>query len=122
MPAAYENNVFLSCEGDLQDEVGTYTSNGQSMFLALFRRRSTDLNSLHLVAADVFACLEHAALDSADPRLFKLCDIPVVGPLPALRPWLPRWLCCFERGQLRHHDCNAELEHGFHECVVSHIW
>ena len=30
MPAAYENNVFMSCEGDLQDEVGTYTSDGQS--------------------------------------------------------------------------------------------
>ncbi|GAA5970907.1 hypothetical protein JCM11641_004503 [Rhodosporidiobolus odoratus] len=25
MPAAYEDNVFLECDGDLQDEVGTYT-------------------------------------------------------------------------------------------------
>ena len=24
------NGTFTSCEGDLQDEVGTYTSNGQS--------------------------------------------------------------------------------------------
>ena len=30
MPAAYEPGVFLACEGDLQDEVGTYTSGGQS--------------------------------------------------------------------------------------------
>lgn len=30
MPAAYENNVFMVCDGDLQDEVGTYTSNGQT--------------------------------------------------------------------------------------------
>ena len=30
MPAAYQDNVFLACEGDLQDEVGTYTSDGQS--------------------------------------------------------------------------------------------
>lgn len=30
MPAAYENNVFLECDSDLQDEVGTYTSNGAS--------------------------------------------------------------------------------------------
>lgn len=29
-PAAYAPGVFLSCEGDLQDEVGTYTSNGAS--------------------------------------------------------------------------------------------
>lgn len=28
MPAAYAPGAFLSCEGDLQDEVGTYTSNG----------------------------------------------------------------------------------------------
>ena len=30
MPAAYAPGQFLSCEGDLQDEVGTYTSGGQS--------------------------------------------------------------------------------------------
>ncbi|KAK4695527.1 hypothetical protein P7C70_g8537, partial [Phenoliferia sp. Uapishka_3] len=28
MPAAYTENTFLSCEGDLQDEVATYTSAG----------------------------------------------------------------------------------------------
>lgn len=32
MPAAYAPNEFLSCDGDLQDEVGTYTSNGQSEY------------------------------------------------------------------------------------------
>ncbi|ORY92737.1 hypothetical protein BCR35DRAFT_7233 [Leucosporidium creatinivorum] len=30
MPAAYEDNVFLECDSDLQDEVGTYTSDGQT--------------------------------------------------------------------------------------------
>jgi hypothetical protein len=34
MPADYatlqSEGLFISCEGDLQDEVGTYTSNGQS--------------------------------------------------------------------------------------------
>ena len=30
MPASYVSGEFTSCEGDLQDEVGTYTSNGQS--------------------------------------------------------------------------------------------
>ncbi|KAM0756297.1 hypothetical protein T439DRAFT_376514 [Meredithblackwellia eburnea MCA 4105] len=30
MPAAYRDNEFTSCEGDLQDVVGTYTSNGQT--------------------------------------------------------------------------------------------
>ncbi len=30
MPAAYAPGVFESCEGDLQDEVGTYTANGTS--------------------------------------------------------------------------------------------
>ncbi|ORX40312.1 hypothetical protein BD324DRAFT_617275 [Kockovaella imperatae] len=29
-PAAYEEGVFLSCDGDMQDEVGTYTSDGQT--------------------------------------------------------------------------------------------
>ncbi|KIM89738.1 hypothetical protein PILCRDRAFT_194685 [Piloderma croceum F 1598] len=32
MPAAYVDGEFTSCEGDLQDVVGTYTSNGQSEF------------------------------------------------------------------------------------------
>ncbi|ORY27102.1 hypothetical protein BCR39DRAFT_589357 [Naematelia encephala] len=31
MPASYEQGVFLSCDGDLQDEVGTYTSDGQTI-------------------------------------------------------------------------------------------
>lgn len=39
MPAAYENNVFMSCEGDLQDEVGTYTSDGQSELALVFLNR-----------------------------------------------------------------------------------
>ncbi|KII94430.1 hypothetical protein PLICRDRAFT_101864 [Plicaturopsis crispa FD-325 SS-3] len=30
MPASYKDNEFTSCEGDLQEIVGTYTSNGQS--------------------------------------------------------------------------------------------
>jgi hypothetical protein len=34
MPADYatlqSEGLFISCEGDLQDEVGTYTSDGQS--------------------------------------------------------------------------------------------
>lgn len=28
MPAAYAPNEFTSCEGELQDVVGTYTSDG----------------------------------------------------------------------------------------------
>lgn len=32
-PAAYAPGVFESCEGDLQDEVGTYTANGTSEYL-----------------------------------------------------------------------------------------
>jgi hypothetical protein len=30
MPASYKDNEFTSCEGDLQDVVGVYTSNGQT--------------------------------------------------------------------------------------------
>jgi len=30
MPATYIDGEFTSCEGELQDPVGTYTSNGQS--------------------------------------------------------------------------------------------
>jgi len=30
MPAGYVDGQFTSCEGELQDPVGTYTSNGQS--------------------------------------------------------------------------------------------
>jgi hypothetical protein len=30
MPASYKDGEFTSCEGDLQDVVGTYTSGGQS--------------------------------------------------------------------------------------------
>ena len=30
MPASYTDNEFTSCEGDLQDVVGVYTSGGQS--------------------------------------------------------------------------------------------
>lgn len=34
MPADYAalkaGNTFISCEGEIQDEVGTYVSNGQS--------------------------------------------------------------------------------------------
>lgn len=43
MPNSYTDNEFTSCEGDLQDVVGTYTSNGQSkcswriVLLILFR-------------------------------------------------------------------------------------
>jgi len=31
MPASYVPNEFTSCDGDVQDEVGTYTSNGQTI-------------------------------------------------------------------------------------------
>jgi hypothetical protein len=30
MPASYVDGEFTSCEGDLQDVVGVYTTNGQS--------------------------------------------------------------------------------------------
>jgi cobalamin biosynthesis Mg chelatase CobN len=30
MPAAYEDDVFLECDSDLQDEVGTYTLSGST--------------------------------------------------------------------------------------------
>ena len=32
MPASYQTGEFTSCDGDLQDVVGVYTSNGQSGF------------------------------------------------------------------------------------------
>ena len=32
MPASYTDGEFTSCEGELQDVIGTYTSNGQSEF------------------------------------------------------------------------------------------
>lgn len=31
MPAAYVDNEFTSCEGELQDPAGTYTSGGQTL-------------------------------------------------------------------------------------------
>lgn len=31
MPSAVQNGTFTSCEGDLQDEAGIYTSNGQGI-------------------------------------------------------------------------------------------
>lgn len=36
MPADYagleQNKLFVSCEGEMQDEVGTYVENGQSEY------------------------------------------------------------------------------------------
>ena len=37
MPAAYKDGEFTSCEGELQDVVGTYTSGGQSEFFLFLR-------------------------------------------------------------------------------------
>lgn len=61
MPAAYEDNVFLDCEGDVQDPVGIYSVNGVSesnlVFALAYSFVSSELkldlafsrHSLHLV-------------------------------------------------------------------------
>jgi hypothetical protein len=49
MPASYVDGEFTSCEGELQDVVGTYTSNGQSEFSNFYVASC-------FVVASVFMC------------------------------------------------------------------
>ena len=51
-PAAYVPGTFLSCEGDLQDEVGTYTSSGTGEYRCSISVLDATYSfvSLHLVA------------------------------------------------------------------------
>jgi hypothetical protein len=46
MPAAYTDKEFTSCEGELQDVVGVYTSGGQSEFSGLLAH-SNHTNAIH---------------------------------------------------------------------------
>ena len=80
MPAAYTKNEFTSCEGELQDVVGVYTSAGQSkcnIFLqfnpiCLSDARLTAFHSIHLVRTPVVSTRHHTPLATPHPRILQL--------------------------------------------------
>lgn len=88
MPASYTPNEFTSCDGDLQDPVGTYTLNGASTYFAsMLHLRILILRySRHLVATGIAPRYLYSPLDAQNPCVLQLCDL-------LLRPALRRQHC-----------------------------
>ena len=80
MPAQYQDGEFTSCEGDLQDEVGTYTLNGQSESLdfviswLVVYSYLIDYTSPDLVATRFPGPIHNTPLDTANSCIFQLHD------------------------------------------------
>ena len=81
MPASYVDGEFTSCEGELQDVIGTYTSNGQSEFpdfsVVSFRvySRMTNYTSPDMVATRFAGPIHNTSLDTANSCVLQLCNL-----------------------------------------------
>lgn len=98
MPAAYQDDVFLSCEGDLQDEVGTYTSDGQSEYHSSSPTVQPHVltNSHHVVPTLFIVPIHNASLEAPRAIILQLHDVPIDRPLSRFGSGLPRQ-CHLER-------------------------